>query len=102
MFIAEVVGTVVATRKTDNMDGLLLRVVRKVTPEVETTDTYAVAVDGIGADEGEYVLVTTGSAARQTHLTDARPCDAIIMAIIDTWQTNHITRYTKGGSVGDT
>jgi len=95
MFIAEVVGTVVATRKTENMDGLPLRIVRKITPDVEQTETYAVAVDVIGASEGEYVLVASGSSARQTHLTDARPCDAIIMAIVDTWQTHNTIRYTK-------
>jgi len=95
MFIAEVIGTVVSTRKTDNMESLPLRIVRRITPEVELTDTYAVAVDVIGASEGEYVLVATGSAARQTHLTDARPCDAIIMGIVDTWQTQDMVRYTK-------
>ena len=99
MYIAEVVGTVIATRKTDNMDGLPLRIVRKITPDVEITDTYAVAVDVVGVSDGEYVLVATGSTARQTHLTDARPCDAIIMGIVDTWQTQNQVRYTKSEPV---
>jgi len=95
MFIGEVVGAVVASRKTENMDGLPLRIVRKMTPDVEITETYAVAVDVVGASGGEYVLVASGSTARQTHLTDARPCDAIILAIVDTWQTHNTIRYTK-------
>jgi microcompartment protein CcmK/EutM len=95
MFIAEVIGSVVATRKTENMDGLSLRIVRKVTVEAEGSDSYAVAVDVIGASEGELVLVATGSTARQTHLTDARPCDAIIMAIVDTWQVEGQVKYSK-------
>jgi microcompartment protein CcmK/EutM len=99
MYIAEVVGTVIAPRKTDNMDGLPLRIVRKITPDVEITDTYAVAVDVGGASDGEYVLVATGSTARQTHLTDARPCDAIIMGIVDTWYTHDTVRYTKSDRV---
>jgi microcompartment protein CcmK/EutM len=99
MFIAEVVGIVVATRKTGNMDGLPLRIVRKITPEVEPTETYAVAVDVVGASDGEYVLVASGSTARQTYLTDARPCDAIIMAIVDTWQIQNSIRYTKSDVV---
>ena len=98
MFIAEVIGSVVATRKTDNMDGLSLRVVRKIAPDLQASDVYQVAVDVIGASEGEYVLVTTGSAARQTALTDARPCDAIIMAIVDTWQMDNVIHYTKSES----
>jgi microcompartment protein CcmK/EutM len=95
MFIAEVIGSVIATRKTENMDGLSLRIVRKISPDLETTEVYQVAVDVVGAGEGEYVLVSLGSPARQTHLTDARPCDAIIIAIVDTWQTHQTVRYTK-------
>jgi microcompartment protein CcmK/EutM len=98
MFIAEVVGSVVATRKTDNMDGLPLRIVRKIAPDMQPTEVYHVAVDVIGASEGEFVLVATGSPARQTTLTDARPCDAIIMAIVDTWQTHDTVVYTKSES----
>ncbi|MBZ0290521.1 MAG: EutN/CcmL family microcompartment protein [Anaerolineae bacterium] len=95
MFIAEVIGSVVASRKTENMDGLPLRIVRKVSPDRQETDVYQVAVDVIGASEGEYVLIATGSTARQTTLTDARPCDALIMAIVDTWQLNGSVLYTK-------
>jgi microcompartment protein CcmK/EutM len=95
MFIAEVVGNVIATRKTDNMDGLSLRIVRRITPDLQPTEVYQVAVDVIGASEGEYVLVASGSSARQTTHTDARPCDAIIMAIVDTWQTHNTPIYTK-------
>jgi ethanolamine utilization protein EutN/carbon dioxide concentrating mechanism protein CcmL len=98
MFIGEVVGTVVAARKTPNMDGLSLRLVRRLTTEAEPTSTYAVAVDALGADLGEFVLVTLGSSARQTHLTDARPCDAIIMAIVDTWQVENVVKYTKSNA----
>ncbi len=95
MIIAEVVGTVVAAQKTDNMQQLPLRVVRQLTTAVKQTAKYLVAVDVVGADEGEYVLVTSGSAARQTHLTDARPCDAVIMAIVDTWQMDGDVYYNK-------
>lgn len=94
MLIAEVIGTVVSTRKTTNIDGLPLRIVRKVSPlNAAATDTYMVAVDVVGADEGELVLVTSGSAARNTHLTDARPVDAVIMAIIDLWQIDDVVLY---------
>ncbi len=95
MYIAEVIGSVVASHKTENMNGLSLRIVRKLTTDVEPTETYAVAVDVIGTSEGELVLVATGSTARQTQLTDARPCDAVIMAVIDTWQVENRVKYTK-------
>jgi microcompartment protein CcmK/EutM len=95
MIIGEVVGTVIASRKTDNMEGLALRIVRRWTPDAQPTDSYLVAVDAVGADPGEIVMVTSGSAARQTPATDNRPVDAIIMAIVDTWHTGGHVRYNK-------
>jgi ethanolamine utilization protein EutN len=95
MFIGEVIGTVVASQKTDNMDGLALRLVRKINADTTPTATYVVAVDVLGADQGERVLVTSGSAARQTKATDNRPVDAVIMAIVDTWQLENTVQYLK-------
>ena len=96
MFIGEIIGSVIATHKTANMTGLSLRIVRQVNVDTSPTTRYVVAVDAIGAAEGELVLVTSGSAARQTKETDNRPVDAIIMAIIDTWQTDNNEQYHKG------
>ncbi len=96
MFIAEVIGTVVATRKSPNVDGLPLRVVRRMTTDNQPTDGYTVAVDVVGASDGELVLITVGSAARNTHLTDRRPVDAVILAIVDTWQVDGRVKYVKG------
>jgi microcompartment protein CcmK/EutM len=95
MFIGEVVGTVVASQKTANMDGLPLRLVRKLNADTTPTATYVVAVDALGTDSGERVLITSGSPARQTKATDNRPIDAIIMAIVDTWQIDNTVQYTK-------
>lgn len=95
MIIAEVVGTVIASQKTSPMQGLTLRIVRRVSPVLLPADAYQVAVDVVGAREGDYILLTAGSAARQTHLTDGAPVDAIIMAIIDTWQVNDEVQYAR-------
>jgi microcompartment protein CcmK/EutM len=54
-----------------------------------------VAIDGVGVAEGEYVLVASGSTARQTAITDNKPVDAIIMAIIDEWQLQGQLIYQK-------
>ena len=61
MFIAEVIGSVVSTRKTDNMDGLSLRIVRKIAPDMQASDVYQVAVDVIGASEGEFDALARAS-----------------------------------------
>ena len=98
MVIGVVVGSVVASQKTANMDGLPLRIVRRVTPDGTLTDAYLVAVDGVGAANGEYVLVASGSTARQTAMTDTKPVDAIIIAIVDTWQISGQVIYEKMAS----
>ena len=53
-------------------------------------------VDAVGAGVGEMVLYATGSSARQTKATEARPCDAVIMAIVDSWEIEGESRYMKG------
>ncbi len=95
MVIGVVVGSVVASNKTENMAGLLLRIVRRITPEGKLTDSYVVAVDAIGVANGEYVLAASGSTARQTLLTDNKPIDAVIMAVVDAWQINNQVMYEK-------
>jgi microcompartment protein CcmK/EutM len=95
MVIGVVIGSVVASHKTSSMDGLPLRIVRRIAPDGKWTDAYMVAVDAIGADTGEYVLTANGSTARQTTLTDNKPVDAIIMAIVDTWQIDDNVVYEK-------
>jgi microcompartment protein CcmK/EutM len=55
-----------------------------------------VAVDAVGAGVGEVVLYASGSSARQTEVTRDRPCDAVIMAIVDSWDVGGEVRYNKG------
>jgi microcompartment protein CcmK/EutM len=51
--------------------------------------------DAVGAGLDEVVMVATGSSARQTRLTDKRPCDAVIMAIVDSWEVAGDEKYRK-------
>ena len=95
MLIGKVVGTVVATRKDEKLGNLRFMVVRQLSVDGNLTGGYVVAVDAVGSGIGEYVLYATGSSARQTVLTDKRPCDAVIMAIIDTWEVDGQVRYQK-------
>ena len=86
MLLAKVVGTLVATRKDPKLDGLKFLVLRQVNPETLKEGGYVVANDAVGCGVGEYVLYASGSSARQTEVTKERPCDAVIMAIVDTWE----------------
>lgn len=83
MKMGRVVGSVVATRKDEKLEGLKLLLVRDLDVDLTPEKGYMVAVDAVGAGAGEVVLYATGSSARQTGLTDGRPVDAVIMAIVD-------------------
>jgi microcompartment protein CcmK/EutM len=95
MLLAKVVGTVVATRKEPTLDGLKLLLVRAVDEEGREQGTPLVAVDAVGAGPGEIVLVAAGSSARQTAVTDKRPVDAVLMAIVDSWAVGDEVKYKK-------
>lgn len=83
MKMGRVVGAVVATQKDERLNGLKLLVVQNLDLGMTLEKGYVVAVDAVGAGAGEVVLYATGSSARQTSITDGRPVDAIIMAIVD-------------------
>ena len=51
--------------------------------EMSDKDSFVVAADSDGAGVGEVVLYASGSSARQTKVTDGRPVDACVMAIVD-------------------
>ena len=86
MLLGRVAGTLVASQKEESLAGLKFLVVRQLDVDNQETGGYVVAADAVGAGVGEVVLYATGSSARQTVLTNNRPCDAVIMAIVDTWE----------------
>ncbi len=95
MLVGRIVGTVVSTQKEPRLEGLKFYVVKRVDVENKMSEAFVVAADAVGAGVGETVLYATGSAARQTPLTDARPVDAVVMAIVDTWDVNGRVVYDK-------
>lgn len=95
MLLGRVVGTVVATRKEESMEGLKFLVLKQLNIEGQETGGYRVAADAVGAGLGEVVLYATGSAARQTKRTHQRPCDGVIMAIVDTLEVDGAVKYDK-------
>jgi microcompartment protein CcmK/EutM len=95
VLLGRVAGTVVASRKEPLMEGMTLLLVRQIDVDDSETGGYVVAVDSVGAGVGEVVLYASGSSARQTAITKDRPCDAVIMAIVDTWEVGGDVVYTK-------
>lgn len=83
VIIGRVIGTVWSTKKDENLVGAKFLIVRELDLELKDKSNFVIAVDSVGAGEGEVVLVATGSSARQTNITKNKPVDAVIMAIID-------------------
>ena len=95
MTLGKVVGTLVATRKETSLDGLKFMVVKTLDPDGKETGGHVVAVDAVGVGPDEVVLIAAGSSARQTVATQNRPCDAVIMAIVDSWEIGGVDKYKK-------
>ena len=95
MMISKVVGSVVATQKDEKLENLKLLVLEVHDQNGKGAGSYVVAVDSVGAGLGDMVLYATGSSARQTELTQDKPCDAVAMAIVDSWDLGGENVYEK-------
>lgn len=82
MIAGKVVGSIVSTRKNENLVGNKFMIVEPV-PSMRGETGTLVAIDNIGAGIGEYVLVACGSAARIGCGMEQSPVDAAIVGIID-------------------
>jgi len=95
MQMGVVVGTVVSTRKDPELGGLKLLLVKACDVDGKPSGASLVCADAVGAGVGEVVLYASGSSARQTTMTQNRPVDATIMAIVDTVVVDGAERYVK-------
>jgi microcompartment protein CcmK/EutM len=95
MLMGRIVGTVVASRKEQALEGLRFMVVQVCDFKGVPTGQTVIAADAVGSGEGEVVLFAQGSSARQTVQTHQKPCDATIMAIVDEIEVGGKTIYLK-------
>lgn len=96
MRIARIIGSAVSTIKAETLRGTKLLVVQPATAADELLDEMPfVAVDAVGAGQGELVLISEGSAARYTSLTENAPVDAVILAILDSLEVGGETTFRK-------
>jgi microcompartment protein CcmK/EutM len=98
MQLGKVVGTLVSSKKEPSLDGLRLMVVKHLDHEGRETGSHVIAADAVGAGPEELVLLASGSSARQTSMTDRKPVDAVIMAIVDSWTIDGEDQYRKGNT----
>lgn len=99
MLIARVRGTVVSTHKSPSMEGLRLLLLEKIDPVgLAGKGDFVVAMDSVGANEGEIVFYVTGSSARLTEATKGRPTDATVIAVVDAIEKDGAYTYEKARS----
>jgi ethanolamine utilization protein EutN len=102
MFLAKVTGTVVSTHKVSAMTGQSLfivdplRINEKTKGDLQPTGRTFIAVDTVGAGEGETVLIVQGSSARFTDETKTLPIDCAIIGIVDTVRVGGTTVFKTG------
>jgi len=94
MFIAKVIGNVVATEKNTKFRGMKMLLIQPYISKegkLVSSGSSVVAVDSIGAGVGECVLFTQGSSARLTPTTKDAPVDAVIVGIVDSVEVNGVS-----------
>jgi microcompartment protein CcmK/EutM len=96
MLIAKVIGTTVSTIKDEKITGRKLLILRQTDEHGNPIGKPYVAVDTVNAGIGDLVLTAHGSSARQTTITDKRPVDAVIMAMIDSLEVDGEITFEKG------
>src|SRR6476661_4210618 len=107
MFLARVTGNVVATQKDKALSGQKLLVVEPLNVKYDeatkepaalgNTGRAIVAIDVVGAGEGQLVLIVQGSSARMTEQTKNLPADAVIVGIEDAAEYGGKTFYKAQG-----
>jgi microcompartment protein CcmK/EutM len=91
MFLAKVLGTVVASQKHPKFLGMKLLLIQ---PQISQEKALVpqgssiVAVDCVNCGIGDLVMFTQGSSARMTECTKDSPVDAVIIGIVDSVEVN--------------
>jgi microcompartment protein CcmK/EutM len=96
MILAKVIGNVVSTRKEPKIEGIKFLLLEKVNPTtLQGSGDYLVAMDSVGAGIGEVVFYVAGSSSRMTAVTEGKPSDATIVAIVDAIEIKGSYVYQK-------
>lgn len=83
MFLARIIGTVVATQKDESLKGVKLMVIQPVDSYGHDAGVPAVAVDTIGVGYGEVVFCAKSKEGAMPLSDPNAPVDAGIIGIVD-------------------
>jgi microcompartment protein CcmK/EutM len=94
MIVCRVIGQAVATVKSESLRASSLMLVARTDASGAGAGEPFVAVDTVGAGDGELVLVAQGSSAREAIRTPG-PIDAAIIAIVDSLTVGGKRTYSR-------
>lgn len=97
MRLGRVIGTIVSTIKDPQIIGNTIRIVELIDAHGQSLNDHEVAVDTVGANKNDYVLLVKSSSARMTHMTEDKPIDDVIVAIVDIIHMDGEELYHKQG-----
>ncbi len=83
MQIARVIGTVVSTVKNETLEGRKFLIVQTLDARLRAKGKPMIALDAVGAGEGELVFWCRGKEASFPFKRDETPTDCTIVGIID-------------------
>jgi ethanolamine utilization protein EutN len=86
MYLGKVIGTVVAQRKVDGLEGSKLLLVQPLDENRQPAGDKEVAVDTVRAGPGDFVFLVGSREAALALETAFVPVDAAIVGIIDDLQ----------------
>jgi len=96
MVLAKVVGTVVSSHKSQKIEGIKFLLLEKIDPvTMKGKGEFVVSMDSVGAGVGEIVFYVCGSSARYTNVTEGRPSDSAVIAIVDYIEKDGVYTYEK-------
>ncbi|MEK7670485.1 MAG: EutN/CcmL family microcompartment protein [Bacteroidota bacterium] len=83
MFFADIIGTIWATRKDENLKSFKLQLIQPLNAKREKVGAPLIAVDTVGAGPGETVYYVTAREAVIPLPVEMAPVDASIVGIVD-------------------
>jgi microcompartment protein CcmK/EutM len=96
MILARVIGTVVSSQKSTKIEGIKFLLLEKIDPvTMKGKGDYVVSMDSVGAGMGEIVFYVSGSSARMTDVTEGKPSDSTIIAIVDYIEKDGVYTFQK-------
>ena len=83
MFFGKVIGTIWATRKDESLKSFKLQLVQPLNARRESSGSPIIAVDTVGAGQGETIFYITAREAVIPLPVESAPVDASIVGIVD-------------------